>query len=100
MRACVLTRVSIRFDKDTCDNVRCMDSKKCILDQNLIPHCVHCINKCIPQSFDQEICGANNVTYSSLCEIRRASCLSGHSIQVSYKGKCKGKLNVSYYKDV
>ncbi|CAG2172080.1 unnamed protein product, partial [Oppiella nova] len=76
--------------KDTCDSVRCVESKTCILDHNVGPHCVRCKQYCPPVTPNSRpVCGVNNVTYSSYCHLQRAACLSGTAIQQAYRGQCK-----------
>lgn len=36
------------------------------------------------------VCGADGVTYRSLCELRQKSCKTGRTISMSHRGPCLG----------
>ncbi|XP_022242688.1 follistatin-like isoform X1 [Limulus polyphemus] len=98
---CKLLKVQCRKDKNLavayfgacqdngCENVKCPGKKSCVVDQNRLPHCVRCKKVCRPRLGSRHVCGSDNTTYNSYCELRRTSCLSGRSIQAAYKGRCK-----------
>ncbi|XP_022248565.1 follistatin-A-like isoform X2 [Limulus polyphemus] len=72
-----------------CKNVRCPGKKSCVEDQNRHPYCVSCNKICRLRYRSQYVCGSDNATYSSYCELRRTSCFSGHVIQAAYYGVCR-----------
>lgn len=37
---------------------------------------------------DQRVCGTNNITYHSLCHVRKDSCNTGFNIDVKHEGPC------------
>ncbi|XP_076373641.1 follistatin-like isoform X2 [Tachypleus tridentatus] len=73
----------------SCDNVQCPGRMTCLLDQYHQPHCVHCRKHCPVKKRPRFLCGSNNSTYTSLCELRRAACLEGKAIKKIYRGRCK-----------
>lgn len=76
--------------QSSCDKIRCPDSKTCLLDQNLTPHCVHCSKrKCSSIPKARQVCGSDGLTYKSACYLREAACLAGKAIPIAYKGSCK-----------
>ena len=77
----------------SCSDVQCKHGDHCILDQNAVPHCVPCISHCQENARGGEICGADGITYPSMCHFRYATCLHGRSIGVAYAGTCRGKWN-------
>ncbi|XP_022249393.1 follistatin-like isoform X2 [Limulus polyphemus] len=73
----------------SCDKVRCPGKRTCLLDQYLQPHCVRCRKQCPVKKRPRFLCGSDNITYTSLCELRRATCKKGGTIKEIYKGRCK-----------
>jgi len=81
---------------DSCSKLKCADGKKCLMDQNMIPHCVKCnLKGCSghvqrwPNS--SQICGSDEITYKSMCHLRQAACDQGKAIPTAYRGPCKSK---------
>lgn len=91
----------------SCKKVRCLNGKRCLEDQNGLPHCVHCRVSCPETSDVQVLCGEDGKTYRNTCELRAAVCRRHKSIRIAYYGECRGKLyqktssitlsNVSYW---
>ena len=108
---------SVSFQTVSCSKLNCPSKKRCLLDQNMIPHCVNCTQrKCGGNnshawtnsihmnstlidkeefasaniaSLDKSICGSDGLTYPSMCDLRQAACLRGKAIPVAYKGPCR-----------
>ncbi|ALC42598.1 Fs [Drosophila busckii] len=83
-----------RADRVTCANIKCGPKDTCLLDlQTQLPRCVSCRYKCArkqqrsPYNVDK-ICGNNNHTYNSYCEMRKDSCATGYYIGVRSTGVC------------
>lgn len=79
---------------DSCKGVRCRGGMQCIefKDKTKMPYCVNCDRRlCTQTSNNSSVCGADNVTYSSHCELRMATCRRGKTIGIAYTGPCKGK---------
>lgn len=80
--------------KKSCRKVKCENGKRCLQDQNGMPHCVYCDTKCnqgnfaIPDDPSKYMCGENGRTYKSTCELKADICKEGRSIRIAYFGKC------------
>ncbi|KAG1677522.1 Follistatin [Nymphon striatum] len=88
------TKISIEYNgrcKKSCTETICSGRKRCVVDQNLRPHCVKCWRPCRTRTHVRPICGVDGVTYKSNCHLRQASCLKGKAIALAYPGKCKPK---------
>uniref|UniRef100_A0A8C2WX87 Kazal-like domain-containing protein n=1 Tax=Cyclopterus lumpus TaxID=8103 RepID=A0A8C2WX87_CYCLU len=81
---------------DPCDNFPCKRGKTCKLDAENKPSCV-CEepSECPPSvnEFDH-VCGTNNKTYNSSCELFATKCnlegtKRGHRLHLDYTGPCK-----------
>ncbi|XP_054089929.1 uncharacterized protein LOC105209802 [Zeugodacus cucurbitae] len=85
-----------RDDRPTCSEINCGRKHTCLVDLlTLEPRCVSCSYKCArkrrPTSLrfeEGKICGVNNRTYNSWCELRRDSCNTGFLIDVKAPGEC------------
>ncbi|XP_019770009.1 follistatin isoform X2 [Dendroctonus ponderosae] len=79
--------------QSSCDKISCPDSKTCLLDQNLTPHCIHCSKKTCPAVPKQrQVCGSDGLTYKSACHLREVACLKGRAIPIAYKGFCRDNV--------
>ncbi|EDW08389.2 AF4/FMR2 family member lilli [Drosophila mojavensis] len=83
-----------RADRVTCADIKCGPKDTCLVDlQTHMPRCVSCRYKCArkqqrtPFRADK-ICGYNNHTYNSWCEMRKDSCATGFFIGVRSTGVC------------
>ncbi|KAK2181271.1 hypothetical protein NP493_404g02076 [Ridgeia piscesae] len=75
--------------RTSCDQVNCDEGKRCVLDQNGLPHCIHCSDSCrTPHGTRRMLCGADGVTYPSSCHLFKATCERGRSVMLGYKGAC------------
>ncbi|RZC40666.1 Kazal 2 domain containing protein [Asbolus verrucosus] len=73
----------------TCSNVRCQDRQSCLMDLATgMPRCVSCTSTCRPRQMHGPICGTNNSTYHSWCDMMQDSCEKGFIINTKYPGKC------------
>lgn len=78
--------------RKSCKHVECFNGNHCLQDQNGIPHCVSCHDKCpfqIPDNSDNYICGSDGQTYKNTCELKAAICQKGASIRIAYEGACR-----------
>lgn len=69
----------------------------CLLDQNMIPHCVNCVSRHCSNATGKSVCGVDGVTYPTTCDLRKTACTKGKSIPVAYKGGCKSKSDKITY---
>ncbi|XP_037828382.1 putative uncharacterized protein DDB_G0277255 isoform X1 [Lucilia sericata] len=85
-----------REDQVTCDDINCGPKQVCLIDLlTHKPRCTSCRYKCSrkrrpssPHYEEGKICGVNNHTYNSWCEMRKDSCSTGFYIDVKYSGDC------------
>uniref|UniRef100_B4MPU0 GK21539 n=1 Tax=Drosophila willistoni TaxID=7260 RepID=B4MPU0_DROWI len=82
-----------RADRVSCADIKCGPKDTCLVDlQTQMPRCVSCRYKCSrkrqQQSGVDKICGFNNHTYNSWCEMRKDSCATGYFIGVKAQGSC------------
>ncbi|XP_052838417.1 uncharacterized protein LOC128253779 isoform X2 [Drosophila gunungcola] len=75
----------------SCADIKCGPKDSCLVDlQTRQPRCVSCRYKC-PRKQQRpvhKICGYNNHTYSSWCEMHKHSCESRYFIGVKSQGSC------------
>lgn len=80
----------------SCRFIKCSNKKSCIEDQNSQPQCTVCprcsnSNKNLThQMISKMVCGADGVTYRSMCNLRQRSCKLGKSIAFLHRGPCTG----------
>ncbi|XP_034479837.1 uncharacterized protein LOC117785737 isoform X2 [Drosophila innubila] len=83
-----------RADHVSCEDIKCGPKDTCLIDlQTQMPRCVSCRYKCSrkqqrAQFRVDKICGHNNHTYNSWCEMRKDSCATGYFIGVRGTGVC------------
>lgn len=75
--------------QSSCDRVVCPGKKSCLLDQNLVPHCVRCRAPCPAAEPTRYVCSVDNVTYSSYCQLRQTACEKGRAVPAAYRGRCR-----------
>uniref|UniRef100_A0A673ZA54 SPARC-like 1 n=1 Tax=Salmo trutta TaxID=8032 RepID=A0A673ZA54_SALTR len=81
---------------DPCENFRCKRGKTCKLNEEKKPMCVCQEPSACPQSVTDydHVCGTNNVTYDTSCELFATKCnlegsKRGHRLHLDYTGPCK-----------
>ncbi|EFA07639.2 follistatin [Tribolium castaneum] len=75
----------------TCGDVRCQDRQSCLTDPSTgMPRCVSCTSTCRPRHMHGPICGTNNSTYHSWCDMMVDSCAKGFVIDTKHPGRCGG----------
>ncbi|KAH8357308.1 hypothetical protein KR200_008947 [Drosophila serrata] len=80
-----------RAGRVSCADIKCGPKDNCLVDlQTGLPRCVSCRHKCSrkQQRPVHKICGFNNRTYNSWCEMQRHSCDSRYFIGVKSAGSC------------
>ncbi|XP_067005728.2 agrin-like [Anabrus simplex] len=70
-----------------CVSVRCQPGEECAINKYGIAKC-ECPPECEPVM--RPVCGRDGRTYPSLCELKRAACLTKKNIEVAYTGACGG----------
>ncbi|XP_017069271.1 uncharacterized protein LOC108106593 isoform X2 [Drosophila eugracilis] len=80
-----------RAGRLSCADIKCGPKDNCLVDlQTRQPRCVSCRYKC-PRKQQRpvhKICGYNNHTYNSWCEMHKHSCESRYFIGVKSQGSC------------
>nr|XP_016940647.1 uncharacterized protein LOC108017937 isoform X3 [Drosophila suzukii] len=80
-----------RVGRVSCADIKCGPKDNCLVDlQTRQPRCVSCRYKCPrkQQRPAHKICGYNNHTYNSWCEMHKNSCESRYFIGVKSQGSC------------
>ncbi|KAK4305172.1 hypothetical protein Pmani_022921, partial [Petrolisthes manimaculis] len=72
-----------------CSGMRCSGGRRCMLDEQLTPRCVHCPTSCARPSPPRPYVPPTPRTYPSPCHLKRASCRAAHKIPRAYKGPCR-----------
>lgn len=77
----------------TCDNVTCGPDEKCLVHRESgLPRCTYCYD-CREGPLSPQIkhllCGNNNQTYQTWCDMRNDSCRTGYVIEAQYSGSCE-----------
>ncbi|XP_077989128.1 follistatin-A-like isoform X2 [Glandiceps talaboti] len=77
----------------SCSTLSCVNGKQCLVNpETLAPRCVTChLPECQDDEimpFESKICGTDNQTYNSWCDMRRKACNKGIVIDTQYFGKC------------
>ncbi|KAG4071442.1 hypothetical protein HA402_011596 [Bradysia odoriphaga] len=99
-------------DTANCNNIKCKDRQICLND--LITHrprCVSCNFKCSRKRKPQgkrdgkpttsgndtamKLCGRNNHTYNSWCQMIKDSCSTGLFIDIEHNGECRKSVSNS-----
>lgn len=86
-----------REERSTCSEINCGSKMSCLTDLlTHRPRCVSCKFKCSrkrrPTNIRYEegkLCGNNNRTYNSWCEMKKDSCQTGLFIDIKSIGECK-----------
>lgn len=68
-----------------CSKAGCEPDEECQVDEKGMPQCL-CKGPCPP--IHRPVCGSDQLTYSSNCELERESCLQKRSIKLLYEGVC------------
>ena len=94
---------------ELCSSIECYFGATCKLDANYKqPYCdcekIHCDNALLPLKLNQQqlnaqtynrtaqiVCGFDNRTYNSLCELKKEVCLRQKRIEIQYYSPCVNK---------
>lgn len=68
-----------------CSKAGCEADEECQVDEKGMPQCL-CVGPCPP--IHRPVCGSDEMTYSSTCELQRQSCLKKRNITLLYEGVC------------
>lgn len=75
-----------------CSSIVCSHGSKCITDVNGLPQC-HCPDNCNEYvrtiSSEGRICGSDNQTYETLCQLNKKACKTRQNLTVAYIGECR-----------
>uniref|UniRef100_H2ZDF1 Kazal-like domain-containing protein n=1 Tax=Ciona savignyi TaxID=51511 RepID=H2ZDF1_CIOSA len=82
-------------ETNPCDLFQCKPGKECYLDDDNQPKC-RCITDCEDADSSFSVCGTDNTTYTSECELWRTKCIekkrknkSVQHLRLDYYGPCK-----------
>ncbi|XP_067139289.1 agrin-like isoform X1 [Centruroides vittatus] len=68
-----------------CENLQCGPGQECDIDRYGIATC-QCPGACEPVM--RPVCGTDERTYDSQCELRRLACVRKQDVLVAYRGEC------------
>ena len=79
--------------ESTCSSIICSHGSKCRIDDNGLPQC-YCPDNCNEyapsiSSSEGRVCGTDNQTYESFCELNRRACQIRANLTVAYFGECR-----------
>jgi len=83
---------SKKNDELTCDMIFCGLGRECV-DSEGEPFC-DCIQKCSYMEPPTPVCGSDDVTYQSECELHREACVMNKQIAVKTRMPCKREESV------
>jgi len=91
-------RCNVYYDKLTsktggsaCSSIVCSHGAKCLIDSNDLPRC-YCPDHC--DEYDRTIfvegrvCGTDNETYQTLCDLQKRACQRQETLNVVHVGEC------------
>ncbi|XP_053201782.1 agrin-like [Panonychus citri] len=94
MNICTRKNVLRCLIKSPCESLRCSFRQHCIIDTTGTPLCT--CRVCSAHDMNQEIiCGSDNKTYFSECDIERSSCLNNLDISIKHRGHCVSPIDRS-----
>lgn len=75
-----------------CSSIVCSHGAKCLIDSNDLPRC-YCPDHC--DEYDRTIlvegrvCGTDNETYQTLCDLQKRACQRQETLNVVHVGECR-----------
>ncbi len=76
----------------TCSSIICSHGAKCIMNDHGLPRC-SCPNNCDEyirtKSSNGPVCGNDNHTYETICELNKKACERQENVYVVHLGKCR-----------
>ncbi|CAF0752008.1 unnamed protein product [Adineta ricciae] len=87
------TRYGLHLKDLACSSMTCFDGSKCKTDTNGLPYC-SCPDECNEyndgSSSDGPVCGTDNQTYKTVCDLNKKACRTRENLTVAYTGECQG----------
>ncbi|KAG8593331.1 hypothetical protein GDO81_000796 [Engystomops pustulosus] len=86
---------NMNLSTDSCINFHCKRGKTCKTDGQGYPFCAcQDPNFCLPSNKNDLVCGTDNKTYTSACQLFAKKCLlegtkEGNHLHLDYQGPCK-----------
>lgn len=75
-----------------CSSIICSHGSKCLIDGNGLPRC-YCPDNCNEYndriSSEERLCGSDNQTYETMCELNKRACQTQQNLTVVYQGSCR-----------
>ena len=75
-----------------CSSIVCSHGAKCLIDSNDLARC-YCPEQCHDYartiSIEGRVCGSDNETYQSLCDLQKKACQRQENLNVAHAGDCR-----------
>ena len=81
----ILYLISLVSGTNPCESLQCSPHQECDIDRYGIATCV-CPDPCPP--IVRPVCGDDEQTYDSECELKRQACLQHKQVSLAYRGSC------------
>ena len=78
---------------ESCDRKFCAFGAECVVDDETGKATCRCITHCdvivtSEDTSENTVCGSDNETYTSVCQLREVSCRQRRRIRVRWRGSC------------
>ena len=87
-----ITSIDVYLVDSTCSSIICSHGSKCLIDGNGLARC-YCPDNCNEYndriSSVERLCGSDNQTYETICELNKRACQTQQNLTVAYQGPCR-----------
>jgi hypothetical protein len=83
--------VNLYLVDSSCSSIICSHGSKCLIDENGLPRC-YCPDDCNEYvhriSSEGPICGTDNQTYATICQLNKRACQIQQTLSIAHVGEC------------